>query len=96
MPKKKHVPGEEMFNNAPMDEEPIPEPVLDEAEDVVPEPEVPSAEPVEAKAPTVDICINCGLPTKDFYKAFQGLRADLQGQNNRDKCPRCFKPVAPY
>lgn len=90
MPRKKHVPGEELFNNEKPDV-----PSVEETPEEVPVEAV--APPIEAPAPMETlVCANCGLPRKDFYGLFPQLRADLQRQNRRVLCPRCFKPVEPY
>ena len=64
-----------------------------EPEDV---PETIFVEPEPVVIQTAVVCANCGLPKESFVKAFGGLRPDLQRQNGRKLCPRCFKPVEPY
>lgn len=93
MPRKKHFPGEELFNDEKPDV-----PIVEETSEEVPVEAV--APPIEASAPVEavksDVCANCGLPKKDFREIYLKLRLDLQIQNKRTLCPRCFKPVEPY
>jgi hypothetical protein len=49
-----------------------------------------------SEAPEIVACANCGLLRSEFPAAWRGLRPDLQVQNGKKLCPRCFVPVKPY